>query len=100
MKIKIELEIEGEKRIFVAPVLKGRIYREVFKMHRLLNEGISEETLDTLVSFVADDVFKKQFTVDEYYDGISASKCLGELMRVLSDIMQMIQSGVEQDTQQ
>lgn len=100
IKISLELEINGNKKVFVAPTLKGRIYRDVFKMNRLLNEGVSESTVDTLVEFIAHDVFGDKFTANDYFDGITATKCMSEIMRVLSEIMTMIHEGLEQDTQE
>lgn len=82
--MKIELYIDGEMKIFTAPVTPLRAKRLYFKLQAeaeekakaqgenyipSYQEQMDEE--DEMVGILANVVFKGQFTVDQVYDGAS-----------------------------
>lgn len=99
MKIQITLKINGEDKVFVAPFLTGKLYKDLFEMYDKLKGPKTPETINVLIDFVCQ-VFGNQFTIDEYYSGLALGKVLSELVRVLNELTEMVMEGIEQDTQQ
>lgn len=81
--MQIELEINGENKIFVAPSIKARMLRNALSIKNKINfDDIQEKELDELVSFVCD-AFGHQFTVDECYDGVK----IEDFMPLITEVM-------------
>lgn len=81
--MKIELNIEGEERIFTVSFIKSRMLRKALSIKNKMDfSNIQESELDELVSFVCE-TFNGQFTVDELYDGLPIEK----LMPTITDVM-------------
>lgn len=86
--IEIELEINGEIKRFVCTKIKGILLRKtvgVIKVFEGMDKGIDEEKLDELADYTVD-VFSKQFTREEFYDGIE----LGDVITKIQDIAETI----------
>ena len=86
--IEIELEINGEIKRFVCTKIKGILLRKtvgVIKVFEGMDKGIDEEKLDELADYTVD-VFGKQFTREEFYDGIE----LGDVITKIQDIAETI----------
>lgn len=81
--MQIELAIDGEERIFVAPPVKARMLRNALVLKNTVDfNDIQTKELDQLVNFVCD-AFGKQFSVDECYDGVD----VGNFMPLILDVM-------------
>lgn len=80
--MKLELIIDGEKKIFTTNFVSGRHFRKVMEYDSKIdysNIGIDET--DELVGFVCN-VFDNQFTVDEFYDGIPSHEVISTITSV------------------
>lgn len=84
--MKIELMIDGEKKRFKAPRVKGRMLRKTFELNSELASGVVDaETLDKVVEHICD-VFENKFTIDQFYDGLYAD----EIYEVIQDVFEKI----------
>lgn len=92
--MRIGLLINKEEKVFVADFVPARIFRQAIQAQKILNkEDITEEDLDLVVSIVVN-AFGKQFTLDQFYDGLDARY----LLKTITDTITGIISGVTQDT--
>ena len=98
-KIQIVLKIDNEKKTFVAPYLTGEVYKDLFDMAERIQGPKTKESINVLIDFVCR-VFGNKFTIDEYYKGVSLSKFLSEIVRIVNELTELVMNGVEQDTQQ
>lgn len=85
--MKIELLISGEKKEFVCGFIPGRIFRKTIEMQKKLQGEINETVLDAMVEYVVD-LFGKQFTVDQFYDGIDARKMLPTIVKCVNEVIE------------
>lgn len=75
--MKIELIIDGEKKVFTSPfipMLAKRRYLELTTKYEKIKNPSPQEQLDEhdeLYSILTDVVFKDQFTLDDLYGGAS-----------------------------
>lgn len=89
--MQITLRFEGtDKTItnkkFTQEFVSGRVFRKTLEMQKLLRNGIDEDTLDIFVDYVVL-LFGKQFTMDEFYDGIDARVIVDELVRCIEEVI-------------
>ncbi|AFC28399.1 hypothetical protein PM3016_1474 [Paenibacillus mucilaginosus 3016] len=78
--MKLVLRINGKPKTFTVSFVSGRMLRKTLEISKNTNfNNVTLEALDTLVEFVVE-LFEKQFTVDEFYDGIEADKLLQSVM--------------------
>ncbi|WP_426453856.1 phage tail assembly chaperone G [Paenibacillus sp. S-38] len=84
--MKLELRVDEETKTFTVPFVSGRMLRKTLEISKNTNfSNVTVEVLDELVLFVVD-LFKNQFTVDEFYDGIEASKLLQTVMDCIHQV--------------
>lgn len=84
--LKIELhQTDGSTKTYTQTFVSARMFREAITMQKLFQEEITETTVDKLVSFVVD-VFGKQFTVDEFYDGVESSELMNEVIKAINSV--------------
>jgi hypothetical protein len=72
-----------KNRLFVATDVKGRMIRQAIKISKLSIADVGVADLDEMVSFVVD-IFGRQFTVDDFYDGVNAVDMIPELLRCIN----------------
>lgn len=93
--MQITLNIEGKDKSFTVPFVSGRAMRKALEIAKKSNlNDIDVETLDTLVDYVVD-LFRGQFTRDEYYDGIEAQKLLSSVMDCINEVLGRTQKAAE-----
>lgn len=84
--IKVTLRIaEGTNKDYVQEFISGRMFRRTIAMQTILKGEVTEETLDSLVSFVVD-LFEKQFTTDQFYDGVASDKLIEVIVNCISGV--------------
>ena len=83
----IKLIINEKERTFKAGFISGRRLRETMDMSEKL-EGKKQngETLDSMVDYLVN-LFGKQFTRDEFYDGIASDKILSTFTECVQGVM-------------
>lgn len=95
--IEIELEINGEIKRFVCTKVKGILLRKtvsVIKVFTDMDKGMSEENLDKLVDYMVD-VFGKQFTREEFYNGVELDDVIVKIQKTAENIMEMVTSKIK-----
>jgi hypothetical protein len=84
--MKITLRIEGENKTFTQDFIPGRVFRKTLEMQKKLGGKIDETTLDAMVDYVTE-VFGKQFSSDQFYDGIDARKIIPTIIGCVNEIV-------------
>lgn len=95
--IEIELEINGEIKRFVCTKVKGILLRKtvsVIKAFTDMDKGMNEENLDKLVDYMVD-VFGKQFTREEFYNGIELDDVIVKIQKTAETIMEMVTNKIK-----
>lgn len=85
--MKITLRLDGKDKTFTQEFVPGRVFRRAIEIARKVDfSAIDVDTLDSLVDFVSE-AFGKQFSVDQFYDGIDARKMIGTIMDSVNAIV-------------
>lgn len=93
--MQLNLVIENKQKTFIPTFISGRIVRDVTKILPKLQEGnITTELIDELVGMMTV-IYSNQFTVDEFYDGIEASKLLSTITDTLNFVMYGITTRID-----
>jgi hypothetical protein len=80
----MKLIING--KTYVAPTPKARMVRRAIALTQEINfNDLKPEEFDILVGYVVD-IFGKQFTIDDIYDGLDADKLMPTIMKCLTDV--------------
>jgi hypothetical protein len=86
--MEITLIIENKEKTFVAPFVSGRMLRKTLEISKQIDfSDVSVEALDTLVDYVVE-LFGRQFSRDDFYDGVSVDSLLTKIMGYLTAVMQ------------
>lgn len=94
--MKITLNIDNKNREFVTPFISGRKLRDTFKLAKMASTNdYDEKILDEMVKYIVD-MFGKQFTFDQFYDGIEANK----IMPTFTDLVNEITGALNQKAEQ
>lgn len=80
--MEITLMIDGNEKVFKAPFVSARRLREAFELKEKYNKLLTANGIDELVDFEVE-VYGKQFTRDQFYDGFPSDKVFE---KVLSDM--------------
>lgn len=81
------MELKLEERTYVANTVKARMFRKAIEINEQIDfDKLKSKDLDTLIDFVVD-VYGKQFTRDEFYDGLPADKLMSTLSESISGIV-------------
>ena len=92
----IKLEIDGKERTFTAEP-KFRMIRRPAEIGQKSSDAFGPEDLDEQVGFLTE-VFDHQFTIDDYYDGISAQDGLREFFRIIGELNGNTKKTLEETT--
>lgn len=88
-------EITGEK-IYIAPAPKARMVRRAVEIVEKTNfNNLTTEALDEMVGYLVD-LFGKQFTIDDIYDGLDADKLIPTLIDCISKVNGGLSAKLEQ----
>jgi hypothetical protein len=84
--MQIKLLLGDEEKTFTAGRPKGRAVREAIALANKMDpKKINGEVFDELIDFTVD-VYGKQFTRDDVYDGLYADEILQEMTKTVSTI--------------
>lgn len=84
--MKLELVIDGENKIFTTPFVSGRAYRKLLEYDKTIDyTDMDTDDYDELIGFTCD-VFGKQFTIDNFWDGVPSHEVVSTLLDVFSFI--------------
>jgi len=83
----IKLIIDGKERTFKPGFISGRRLRETMEMNEELEgKKTNGTTLDSMVDYLVN-LFGKQFTRDEFYDGIASDKITDTFVECVQGVM-------------
>lgn len=97
--MQITLRIDGKDKIFKQEFISGRMFRrtlEIQKLFRVNEEGknvIDETHIDALVDYVVE-LFGRQFTIDDFYDGVEARKFISTIMKYVQEVTGKVSEAV------
>lgn len=93
--MQITLIINGEAKTFNQSFISGRAFRQSLAIQNILESGeILPETLDRVADYVVS-VYGKQFTQDEFYDGIDCSQVVSSAIDCVMEITRRISASAE-----
>ncbi|CAM5794828.1 phage tail assembly chaperone G [Brevibacillus borstelensis] len=86
--MQITLRIDGENQTFTQDFISGRMFRRAIEMQKHFQDGtkMDENTLDEMVGFVTE-VYGKQFTIDQFYDGIHSNKLIATVTKTINAVV-------------
>ncbi|MED1642265.1 hypothetical protein P4U99_03405 [Brevibacillus agri] len=86
--MQITLRINGEEKTFTQDFISARMFRRAIEMQKHFKSGsdMDENTLDEMVGFVAE-AYGKQFTSDEFYDGIESAKLIPTITQTINTVV-------------
>lgn len=99
--MKIVLRIDGVDKEFLTDFIPGRIFRQAVKARELLKKGneLTDEELDELIMVVVN-AYNKQFTIDQFWDGIDARDIMDTIVDTIIGTIQRVNgTGGSEDTQ-
>lgn len=74
------------EKTYVAPFISARMFRRTLEITKKTDfNDIDDKALDTLVDYVVD-VYGKQFTRDDFYDGIEAKKLVPTVLDCINEV--------------
>lgn len=84
--IKVRLYIDDQEKTFMAPFVPTRIVRTVLEMQTRMDfNNLKPDEMDELVNLICN-VFKNQFTIDQFYDGLPADEFQQTMIKVLNAV--------------
>lgn len=87
--MQITLRIDGKDKIFTNDFVPGRVFRNALLINKKMKDKgveLSPELFDELIEFCVT-AFSKQFTIDEFWDGIDARYLDKEVMRIYNEVL-------------
>ena len=85
--MQITLRINGQDKTFAQDFISGRMFRRTLEVSKLFQGGnIDEKTLDSVVDYIVE-LFGKQFTRDQFYDGIEAGKLIPTIIDCVNQVV-------------
>jgi hypothetical protein len=92
--MNITLLKDGEKKTYSQFFVSARYMRKALEMKTEMNlNNLSVEDIDTVINFVVE-VFGKQFTYDDVYDGLSYDELVDT---IFSDVFMNVMQGRKQE---
>ncbi|MGC3792048.1 phage tail assembly chaperone G [Priestia aryabhattai] len=81
-----EKKVVEKEKVFFAPFVRGRLLREAITLTKKSDfNNLDEAALDELINYVVK-VYGKQFTLDEFYDGIASEI----MIQTIADTIQSV----------
>lgn len=84
--MRIVLNLDGEEKIYVAPFIPARAFRKVLELKHYDLTNLDSEQLDELVGIIVNTIFKNQFTIDEFYDGLPAKELIPSIEKIIFEV--------------
>lgn len=86
--MQITLRINGEDKTFTTDFISGRMFRRSIEMQKHFKSGadLDEQTLDEMAGFVVD-AYGKQFTLDQFYDGIPSDQLISTITKTINAVV-------------
>lgn len=97
--MNLTLLINGKEKTFTAPFISARMFRRTIEITKQFNlENPDVDTVDAMVDYIVE-LFGKQFTRDELYDGLPARELVTTITRCVQEVSgQMTEATKEVET--
>ena len=94
----ITLRIGGKARMFVSEFVSARMLRRTIEISKTINfQDISVKELDIMVEYLVQ-LFQKQFTVDDVYDGLTSRQLVPTLIGCIQEVVGNLNEETTDDT--
>ncbi|MFP7447112.1 hypothetical protein SFC50_25795 [Bacillus infantis] len=86
--MRIELNIDGESKVFTAPFIPARAFRKLLELKKELVdfENLTPEQLDEVMGIIVTGIFQDKFTLDDLYDGLPANQLIPTIYKVIDAV--------------
>lgn len=84
--MEITLLIEEKEKTFVAPFVSTRRLKETLQLSNKVQKGFDEKIMDELGNYIVN-IYGKQFTLDELYDGFPANEFLNKAIEDMETVI-------------
>ncbi|MBA4509927.1 hypothetical protein H1057_18070 [Clostridium sporogenes] len=84
--MEITLKIDNKDKTFVAPFIGARMLKRSLGLSKKFQGGIDESIMDEIATYLVD-VYGKQFTMDELYDGFPSDKFFNKAFEDLNEVI-------------
>lgn len=87
--MQITLRMNGEDKTFTQDFISGRMFRRAIELQKHFKDGgahLDENTLDEMAGFVVE-AYGKQFSIDEFYDGIQSNKLIAAVTQTINAVV-------------
>ena len=83
----VTLQLDGKQRTYVLNFISARMLRRTIEISKTVNfDDISVAELDIMVGYLVQ-LFGNQFTVDDVYDGLSATELIPTLIGCIQEVV-------------
>ncbi|AFK87416.1 MULTISPECIES: phage tail assembly chaperone G [Thermoanaerobacterium] len=90
------MEITLNNKTYIAPATKARVVRKAIEITEKINfNEIKTKDLDNLIDYVVE-LFGRQFTIDDVYDGLEANKLIPTIMDCIKGVVGEVGAKLEQ----
>lgn len=84
--MNLTLKIDGKEKNFVSGFVPAILYRKLLEMNKRVNyNDLSPTEMDELVELVRN-LFNNEFTIDEFYNGLSIQELTPTLKKAVMTI--------------
>lgn len=95
--MKITLLVEGKEKTFITDFISARMMRKTIELSQSLNfDQISADELDLMVEYLVQ-LFNKQFTIDDLYDGLPSRELMPTLVKCINEVVGEMNSATSGD---
>ncbi|AUN19044.1 hypothetical protein RSJ22_17630 [Clostridium botulinum] len=84
--MEITLKIDDKDKTFIAPFIGARMLKRSLALSKKFQGGMDESIMDEIATYLVD-VYGKQFTMDELYDGFPAKKFFNKAFEDLNEVI-------------
>lgn len=93
--MELVLKVNNNDRLFIAPFISARMLRKTIEISTRVNlEKPDVSMIDVMVDYIVD-LYGKQFTRDEFYDGIEANKLIATLINCINEVTGQLNEKLE-----
>ncbi len=91
MQLSIELIINGEKKVFTTSFVSAKKLRRTLVISEKIGKTLTPKDLDEMVEYEVD-LYEKQFTADQFYEGIGANAILKKILEDVNSVINGLSS--------
>lgn len=84
--MQIKLIINGKEKTFIAPFVSARRLKETLALSNKTQKGFDENVMDEVGEYLVN-IYGKQFTLDQIYDGLSANDFLSKAVEDMQEVI-------------